>query len=81
MIAYCGCVAADSITVHSGCSSISQAANPKPRILHSFLTRNVGAQTQDSMYGKGMRVHNLLRRQPHETQRARCTICANVKNV
>ena len=80
MIAYCGCVVATSFKVHCGSGSASQSANPKPTVRLPLLA-TAGAEYQDARYGKGNRVHNLLRRKPNESQRVRCTICSTVRNV
>lgn len=80
MIAYCGCVVATSFKVPSGTGSATQAGNPKPTVRLPLLA-TAGAEYQDARYGKGNRVHNLLRRKPNEALRGRCTICSTVRGL
>jgi len=42
---------------------------------------SLGVVYQDTVYGKGFRVLNLLPRAVVQAQRARCTCCGQVKEV
>jgi hypothetical protein len=81
MIYLCGCTSATVIRVHCGSGSATMVANPKPSITLGFNERTRGAEYQDLAYGKGMRVHNLLRRKPNEQLRGRCSVCATIKTL
>ena len=65
MIAYCGCTS----------SPIAKNGGDKGAKLEMpFNARTLGAEYQDSKYGKGNRVFNVTKTKQH-----RCTICLTVK--
>lgn len=79
MIAYCGCVRASYILLHSGTASATQMGNPKPRLPLNVAENTRGVEYQDMKHGKGNRVFNPLKKKPQEALRGRCTICGAIR--
>jgi hypothetical protein len=78
MIAYCGCVVSRAnFTVPSAAAR----AEVKPRVEIPVLRRGDAVAFQDATYGKGMRVHNPLKRKPKEGQRGRCSVCGTIRDI